>query len=116
MAPTKGIEVERLGEVFLVHLQGPHLDETRIQASARAISDLIEVEGCRKLVLCLNTLICLYSELLAKLYSIQRLMQKHNGRMKLCEVPPMVREVFQIAKMEPYFEFVADRDRALLDW
>jgi anti-sigma B factor antagonist len=104
------------GDVCLATFEGSSLDENWIDEMGEELRQLVEREGCRKLVISFAELDCLYSVLLGKLMALRRLMLSYQGRLKLCEVPPLVREVFRVCRLEPYFQFVDTREEALENW
>jgi anti-anti-sigma factor len=110
------LAVEKRGDVSIVRFRGGSFDEPWMERLGSEFLHLVEKEGCRKLVLSLGELDCLYSMLLGKLISLSRAMQANDGRMKLCCLPPHVREVFAICKLDNYFEFVPDIETAMKDW
>ena len=71
--------------------------------------------GCRKMVFSLGpgALQCLYSVFLSKLVMFQRVMREHGGAMKLCDVTPEVREVFEACRLNELFDFAPDQSAAL---
>jgi anti-anti-sigma factor len=53
------------------------------------------------------------SAALGNFVALHRLARQNGGRLIFCNVEPTVSEVFRASKLEPLFEFVADRARAL---
>jgi anti-anti-sigma factor len=53
------------------------------------------------------------SAALGNFVALHRLARQNGGRLIFCNVEPTVGEVFRASKLEPLFEFVADRARAL---
>lgn len=112
--PYHCLRLEWHGDVCVVTLQGSSLDDLWVEEMGRELHDLIQRDGCRKLVLRLGDINCLYSVLLGKLLTIRRLMRSFNGRLKLCETPPHVAEVFHVCRLERYFEFVPTQEEAVV--
>jgi anti-anti-sigma factor len=54
------------------------------------------------------------STFLARLVSLQRVVEASKGRLVLCGVNPVIREIFHITKLEGLFDF-ADRPRDALE-
>ena len=50
---------------------------------------------------------------LGNFVALHRLARQNGGRLIFCRVEPTVGEVFRASKLEPLFEFVADREAAL---
>src|SRR3954471_710556 len=53
------------------------------------------------------------SAALGNFVALHRLARQNGGRLIFCRVEPTVTEVFRASKLEPLFEFVADRAAAL---
>jgi anti-anti-sigma factor len=109
------IHVERKNDVFCVHLRQRKLDETDIYALADEMLHLINVEGCRKMVLCLGPEEpqCLYSVFLAKLISVRRQILEKGGALKLCDAGSAVTDVFAACQLQDYFDFAPDEETAI---
>jgi anti-anti-sigma regulatory factor len=110
------IEVERRGDVSFVRFQSISLGEPALDEMGRELFHLIHVEGCRRLVLMVGPVNCLYSAFLAKLMIVRRYLLQHEGRLKLCDVPPFLHEIFRVCKLDGLFEFARDHDDALHNW
>lgn len=111
--PYQCLDLRKHGEVHVVQFIGSNLDEAWIEDMAEELHHLIQRDGCRKLVLSLSGIECLYSLLLGKLMTVRRLMHSYNGRLRLCEASPHVREVFRICCLERFFDFYDTREDAL---
>jgi anti-sigma B factor antagonist len=114
MNSPRHIVATPVGDVTCVSLVKHRLSETEIGQMADEVLGLIE-GGCRKMVLSLGpgAVQCLYSVFLSKLVTFQRVMREHGGTLKLCDVTPEVREVFQACRLDDLFEFVPDQPTAL---
>ncbi len=114
MTSPRHILVTRLGDVTCVALVKHRMTEEELTGMADEVTGLID-GGCRKLVISLGpgALECLYSVFLSKLVLFQRLMREHGGTMKLCDVTPEVKEVFQACRLDDLFEFTPDQSAAL---
>ena len=112
------ITVERNGDIFCVRLKRPRLDESEIFQLTDELTDLVTRDGCRKLALSLGPLPpdCLYSVFLAKLVTVQRVLEEHGGSLLLCEVAPEVRSIFDATHLDRKFEFVRDFPAAVAHW
>jgi anti-anti-sigma factor len=108
--------VERVGDVWIASTRDGSLDDRWLHQLADDLLALIRDHACRKLVISLGDIECLYSTLLAKLMTVQRAMAAQQGRIKLCDLSPHVREVFHVAKLDSFFEFAEDRNSAIRDW
>src|SRR5437016_3897963 len=95
--PQGHLDIERLGEVFVARLRKRRLDEPAILEMANELAQLITEQGCCKLVLSLgpDTPELLYSVFLAKLVMVHRLLSERGGALKLCDLTPQCRDVFE---------------------
>jgi anti-anti-sigma factor len=109
------IEVEQQGDVFCVSLRNSRLSEEDIYAFSEDILELINEDGCRKLVLDLGPKdpFCMFSVFLAKLVSINRRLEKNGGRLKLACVGPQTFHVFEVCNLHNLFDFAPDRQTAV---
>lgn len=116
--PQRYIEVDRRGEVFCVRLSQKRLEEVQIYEFGAELRALVAEEGCRKLALSLGpeSPECLYSVFLAKLISLQRYLREQGGELVLCQVQPVVRDIFAACGLENVFPFVPDFEAAVARW
>lgn len=116
--PYRQIVVEQKGDVFCARLRTPRLSEEDIFSFSEDISQLINEEGCRKLVLELGPKdpICLFSIFLAKLVSIKRRLEKNGGALKLARVGPETFHIFEVCNLHKLFDFTADQDTAIAEF
>jgi anti-anti-sigma factor len=112
----RAVDVERVDDVWIAHLKSGSLDETWMERLGQELLDLIQKDGCRKLVLHFGELDCLYSTLLGKLVNLRKVMAEVGGRMRIYGVSSLVHEIFRVCKLDDYFEFARDRQEALKDW
>jgi anti-anti-sigma factor len=113
--PYQQIDLEHVGDVVFARFRHRKIDESGIHTLGNELTQLIESDGCRKLIIGLGpgTLECLYSVFLAKLVMIQRRMHDKNGVLIVCELTPEVKAVFEACKLMSYFEFAPDKPAAL---
>jgi hypothetical protein len=113
--PYRTIAVEYTDDVFCVHLKNPQLQEPEVHEFADELVSLVADEDCRKLVLALGPEApqLIYSVFMGKLLMVRRRIQDAGGALKLCDVPPTVRSVFDALQLTQYFEFHADRAAAV---
>jgi hypothetical protein len=113
--PTRHLLVERRADVLCVRLRSHRLAETEILDTAHELIELARSEGCRGLALSLGPQPpeCLYSVLLAKLYSVQRGLGEMGAGLVLCEVDPAIHAIFKVCKLDDRFRFAPDFDAAV---
>jgi anti-anti-sigma factor len=108
------IAVERQGDVFCVRLHHPRCDEDEVHAFGNEVLSLITDQHCRKLVLILQpTPELIYSVFLAKLVMIRRRLEEVGGKLKLCEMTPLVRGVFEACQLLDHFDIAPDKATAV---
>jgi len=109
--------VERLDDVFCVHMLNRKMDETQVQEFSDELMSLILDEGCRKLVLNLGpgSPECMYSIFLAKLYTLRRRLAEVGGAMILCDVTDDVISVFAACHLKQFFDFAPDQQTAVAE-
>jgi hypothetical protein len=118
MSPAlRHLIVTQVGDVTCVSLKKHQFQEEEITQLSREVLGLID-GGCRKLAFTLGpgALKCLYSVFLAKLVMFQRVLRERGGSMKLCDVTPEVRGVFEACRLQDLFEFTPDVATALAEF
>lgn len=110
------LEVEQVGDVCVAHFKPGNLEEAWVHQLGDELLALIQEDGARKLLVSFNNMECLYSLLLGKLIRAKRVLDGLKGKMKLCDVPPLAREVFQVCKLDSQFDFTEDKATALRTW
>jgi hypothetical protein len=114
MTSPRHILTTQVGDVTCVSLVKHRLAEPEIGQMADEVVGLID-GGCRKMIFSLGpgAVECLYSVFLSKLVTFQRVMREHGGTIRICDVTPEVREVFQACRLDDLFEFAPDQPAAL---
>ncbi len=114
MNSPRHILATQVGDVTCVSLVKHRLAEEDLLQMTDEILALID-GGCRKMVFNLGpgALQCLYSVFLSKLVMFQRVMREHGGALKLCDVTPEVRDVFEACRLNDLFDFAPDQPTAL---
>src|SRR5439155_18894423 len=91
------------------------LNEDALYELGDELTRLLREDGCQKMVLALGPEEpeCLYSVLLAKLVALQRQLRSAGGGLKLSDVGPDTRRIFDVCGLTPLFEFHPDRAAAV---
>jgi anti-anti-sigma factor len=89
------------------------LDPLPIQQLRNRYETHLRDGGRADLVIDLSGVAFAGSAALGNFVALQRLSRQNGGRLVFCHVDPTVLEVFRATKLEPLFEFVADRAAAL---
>jgi anti-sigma B factor antagonist len=77
------------------------------------LEHLVEAEGHSRLLLNLGGVRWLSSEMLAALVSFQREMDRSGGRIQLCNLDPLVRDLLRTSRLDHLFDTCADEAEAL---
>jgi anti-sigma B factor antagonist len=117
MAPLPGhrwMEVEQVGDALVVRFtQARMLDEAQIQALGRQLLDLVDKDGCRKLVLNFARVTSLVSTMLAKLVMLHKRMKAAGGRLALCCFDANIDQTIRTLKLDRIFAIFPDEQEAL---
>ena len=112
--PYRYISVEHSPPLACVRLTQLIFSDAEMEELTAEIARLVDVEGCRKLVLALGPgePQCLYSVFLAKLVNLQKRLEGDGGALALAHVTPTAMAFFQAAGLERFFQFHPDVDAA----
>jgi len=118
MNTFRHIKVERHGEVFCVRLSKVRLEEPEVYQLAEELITLVTRDGCRRMAISLGPEppSCLYSVFLAKLVTIQRILDEHGGELVLIDTGPTAKSVFEACFLERQFTFLPNWQAALKYW
>jgi phenylalanyl-tRNA synthetase beta chain len=99
------LELEEIGDVTAVQLVDPKiLDEQNVQVIGEQLFSLVDDVGRRKLLLDLRNVEYLSSAALGKLITLHKKLQAVGGKLMLCNIDPQIYEVFEITKLDKFFE------------
>jgi anti-sigma B factor antagonist len=108
------LEVEQIGDVTVVNfIDRKILDEQNIQIIGEQLFSLVDEEGCRKLLLNFGNVEFLSSAALGKLITLNKKIQAAKGRLILCNIDPQIHEVFEITKLDKFFNIQKEEQTAL---
>jgi anti-sigma B factor antagonist len=109
------MNLEERGPVVVAHISRPSLsDEENIEELGQEFSMLVEQFGCRQLVIDMQTVALVTSAALGKLISLHRNMHRRDGRLVICGVKGMVRDVMRTARLTDYFKMAETPDDAII--
>jgi anti-sigma B factor antagonist len=77
------------------------------------LTQLVETQGHLRIVLDLDGVRWLSSEMLAALVSFQRELDRRGGRIQLCRLDPLVRELLRTSHLDSLFDICADEADAM---
>jgi anti-sigma B factor antagonist len=108
------LEVEEIGDVTVINfIDRKILDEQNIQIIGEQLFGLVEQEGRRKLLLNFGNVEYLSSAALGKLITLNKKLQGAGGRLILCNIDPQIYEVFEITKLDKFFNIQKEEQAAL---
>jgi anti-anti-sigma factor len=87
--------------------------ETTVREVISQLEELVEVEGHLRLLLNFASVRYLSSEMLAALVGFQRKLDRRGGRVQLCDLDPLLRELFRSSRLESAFDICTDEAEAL---
>src|SRR5467141_1058261 len=108
------LEVEDIGDVTVVNFTDKKiLDEQNIQVIGEQLFSLVDEAGRRKLLLNFGNVEYLSSAALGKLITLNKKLQAAGGRLILCNIDPQIYEVFEITKLDRFFNIQKDEQGGL---
>src|SRR3954454_18822436 len=113
-AKRRRLEVEDIGDVTVVNfVDRKILDEQNIQIIGEQLFSLVDEVGRRKLLLNFGNVEYLSSAALGKLITLNKKLQSVGGRLILCNIDPQIYEVFEITKLDRFFNIQKEEQAAL---
>jgi anti-sigma B factor antagonist len=108
------LEVEDIGDVTVINfVDRKILDEQNIQVIGEQLFSLVDQDGRRKLLLNFGNVEYLSSAALGKLITLNKKLQAVGGRLILCNIDPQIYEVFEITKLDRFFNIQKEEQAAL---
>ena len=108
------LEVENMGDITVVHfLDKKILDEQNIQIIGEQLFNLVDNEGCRKVLLNFGNVEYLSSAALGKFISLNKKVQSKGGKLVMCNINDDIYEVFEITKLNKLFNIQKEEQTAL---
>src|SRR5262249_49177771 len=108
------LEVEDIGDVTVINfVDRKILDEQNIQIIGEQLFSLVDQDGRRKLLLNFGNVEYLSSAALGKLITLNKKLQAVGGRLILCNIDPQIYEVFEITKLDKFFNIQKEEQAAL---
>jgi len=108
------LEVEDIGDVTVVNFVDRRiLDEHNIQVIGEQLFSLVDEVGRRKILLNFGNVEFLSSAALGKLIALHKKLQAVGGRLILCNIDPEIYEVFEITRLDKFFNIQKEEQAAL---
>lgn len=115
MPPVERIDMTEVEDVKVVHFHDPQLfDERVVHEAAEQIAVRLPNDGSPiKLVLNFSGVGLISSTLLSKLVLLQRRIDASRGKMRICELSPVLEQVFRTSHLDRLFGIDRDQRTAL---
>jgi anti-sigma B factor antagonist len=114
MAVHRRLEVSTVNEVTVVRfVDRKILDEGNIQEIGQELFDLVEKEGCKKVLLNFGTVDFLSSAAMGKLITLDKKTKAAGAKLKLSNIRPEIYEVFVLTHLYKLFDIKDDEADAL---
>ena len=108
------IDVEDIGDVTVVKFIDKRiLDEQNIQLIGEQMFELVDDEGNRKVLLNFANVEYLSIAALGKLITLNKKIRAVSGQLKLCNIRPEIKEVFEITKLNKVLQIYDEEETAL---
>ncbi len=110
----QGMTVESVGDVAVVRFTLAEIvDEKSANRIGQQLLDLVEEQGCRKMVLNFSGVRIMVSTMLSRLLGLRRRMEALGGRVVLCEPNPELSEVLDALRLAQLFGIYDQEAKAL---
>ena len=107
------LEREDLGEVTVVRLKAKFPDEHAIREVFDPVYTIVDGLGRNRLILNLAAAEYLPSVALGKIVMLNRKVQVGRGRLALCQLTPLVQEVFESTHLNQLFNIYPTEQEAM---
>jgi anti-sigma B factor antagonist len=108
------LELEEIGDVTVVSfVDRKILDEQNIQIIGEQLFRLVEEQNKKKILLNFGNVEYLSSAALGKLITLNKKVQAAEGRLILCNIDPQIYEVFEITRLDKFFNIEKEEQKAL---
>jgi anti-sigma B factor antagonist len=102
-----GIAVVSLVDAEIVY------EEAVVHALGAEFSDILDREGCMRLLLDFRGVRYISSSMLATLAALERKVRQRGGRLRLCGLGPTLRDIFGSSHLDRLFEIDEDEQSGL---
>jgi anti-anti-sigma factor len=107
------IERNDIDGTCVIRFTRPQFAETEAEAAFGSISNLVEGEGCRKLVLNLAPMQSFTSKLLGQLVVLNTTAQRTHARLALCSLSPEAGKVLDVTGLGQLFTVFGTEGEAI---
>jgi anti-sigma B factor antagonist len=117
MGDFKHIDVTEIDSVTVVRfVDRKILDRLVIEELGQELYSLVEADGRKQLLLNFSNVELLSSEALGKLISLDAKVARARGVLGLCNIRPMLMDVFRITNLVEKFKIWEEQEEALADF
>ena len=108
------LHVRELYEIAIVRLKAKRIDAGNFEKVMQELSALVDREGHKKILLNLAEVSYVYTTALTRFSSFKRKVEEAGGQLRLCDLQPVVRDVFEVTQLSRLFD-IHDRESGALD-
>ncbi len=107
-------EIQQHGDVTVIRfIESRILDSGVIQQLGDSLFRIVDEEGASKLVVNLAEVSFLSSAALNRLILLKKKVQQVDGQLKLVEMKPEIQRVFEISRLDTFFDILDQQATAL---
>ncbi len=113
-ALRRKLEVEYCGDVAVVHFihRNLYFDDDDDRGIGEELFSLVDEKG-RKILLNFTNVEAFSNRILGKLITLNKLVREAEGRLILCNIDPVLHEIFEVTKLDKYFNIKKEEQEAL---
>jgi anti-anti-sigma factor len=106
--------VEDVGDITVVNLiDRKILDEKNLEIIESQLFSLVDESGRRQILVSFINVEYISSQGLGVLIRLQKKLQSVGGKLSLCDINPVIHEVFEITALNKFFAIFEDEENAL---
>ena len=107
-------ELQQQGDVTIIRfIKSRIFDSNTLQQLGDSLFRIVDEEGASKLVVNLGEVSFLSSVALNRLILLKKKIQQQDGELKLVELKPEIQRVFEISRLDTFFDIVDQQATAL---
>ena len=100
--------------VTVVHFTDAKIiDQRNINQISAELTQMVETNGVRKMLINMENVRYLSSAVLGKLISLHKALVMNKGALRLCSIAPPIYEVFEITRLNKVFDIHKSEDEAV---
>jgi len=111
----KHIQVEIVDGVAVVCFLNAEIvfEQEIVQEVGQELYNLVEKQGCTRLLLDLRNVKYMASSMLGKLIGLKRKVDQAGGKLRLCNVGPLLKDALSVSQLDRVLEILESREAAL---